>query len=72
MSRGQDQRLTIEARMAEARSEMDHWRDADFLVLNDNFDRALGELLVITDSLRLGVDYQARNLSDTLAALTHR
>lgn len=72
MSRGQDQRLTIEARMAEARSEMDHWRDADFLVLNENFDQALGELLVITDSLRLGVDYQARNLSDTLAALTHR
>ncbi len=70
MSRGQDQPQTIEKRMAEARSEMAHWREADFLVLNENFEQALDDLTAITDSLRLGLDYQARKLADTLEALT--
>ena len=70
MSRGQDQPQIIEKRMAEARSEMAHWREADFLVLNDNFEQALDDLTAITDSLRLGLDYQARKLADTLEALT--
>ena len=70
MSRGQDQPQTIEKRMAEARSEMAHWHEADVLVLNDDFDRALDDLVTITDSLRLNVDYQARRLSDALEALT--
>jgi len=70
-SRGQDQRQTIDRRMAEARSEMQHWSDADFLVLNDDFERALSELETITDSLRLGRDYQSRNLGSILSELTH-
>ena len=49
---------------------MAHWREADFLVLNDNFEQALDDLTAITDSLRLGLDYQARKLADTLEALT--
>lgn len=56
--------------MDEAHSEMAHWSDADYLVLNDNFDRALDELSTITDSLRLTLDYQSRNLSKMLTALT--
>lgn len=68
--RGQDKPETIKRRMDEAHSEMAHWSDADYLVLNDNFDRALDELSTITDSLRLTLDYQSRNLSKILTALT--
>ena len=50
---------------------MQHWSDADFLVLNDDFERALSELETITDSLRLGRDYQSRNLGSILRELTH-
>lgn len=56
--------------MDEAQSEMAHWPDADYLVLNDDFDRALAELTTITDSLRLTLDYQSKNLTTILSALT--
>ena len=68
--RGQDTPTTIKQRMDEAQSEMAHWQDADYLVLNDDFERALTELTTITDSLRLTLDYQSKNLAQTLNALT--
>ena len=68
--RGQDDPDTIKRRMDEAQSEMAHWSDADYLVLNDDFDRALAELTTITDSLRLTLDYQSQNLTTILRALT--
>jgi len=52
--------------MAEARSELVHWRDADFLVLNDRFENALSDLRTIVRSLRLKRHYQARYLSQVL------
>ena len=64
--RGQDDEPTIERRMAEARSELVHWRDADFLVLNDRFENALSDLRTIVRSLRLKRHYQARYLSQVL------
>jgi len=53
--RGQDQEGVIEARMAEARNEMSHYGDADYLVVNDDFDQALSEFraIVIAERLRL-------------------
>ncbi|MDG1065626.1 MAG: guanylate kinase [Luminiphilus sp.] len=69
-NRGQDMPDTIKRRMDEAQSEMAHWPDADYLVLNDDFDRALTDLTTITDSLRLTLDYQSRGLSKILDALT--
>ena len=68
--RGQDNADTIRRRMAEAQSEMARWPDADYLVLNDNFERALTELTTIADSLRLTRDYQSRDLAKVLEALT--
>ncbi|MFL0803457.1 MAG: guanylate kinase [Agarilytica sp.] len=41
--RGQDGEEVIEARMAEAKSEMSHYAEADYLVINDDFDQALIE-----------------------------
>jgi len=64
--RGQDVETTIQRRMAEARSELIHWRDADFLVLNDEFDRALADLRAIVRSLRLSRTYQTAHLDKVL------
>ena len=64
--RGQDNETTIQRRMAEARSELIHWRDADFLVLNDEFDRALADLRAIVRSLRLSRTYQTAHLDKVL------
>ena len=71
-NRGQDKPETIKRRMDEAQSEMAHWPDADYLVLNDEFDRALTDLTTITDSLRLRLDYQSEVLGSILDGLTPR
>ena len=64
--RGQDDETTIQRRMAEARSELIHWRDADFLVLNDEFDRAPADLRAIVRGLRLSRTYQTAHLDKVL------
>lgn len=43
-NRGQDTENTINQRMAEATNEMSHYGDADYLIINDNFETALSEL----------------------------
>lgn len=52
--RGQDSEAVIGARMAQARSEASHYDEYDYLVVNDDFEAALGELrcLVRAESLR--------------------
>jgi len=51
--RGQDERAVIDRRVAEAREEMSHYVEADFLVVNEDFDTALDELRAIVISQRL-------------------
>ena len=48
--RGQDSEETIEKRMREARSEISHWDEFDFLIVNDRFDEALADLRSIIRS----------------------
>ncbi|MDP5053317.1 MAG: guanylate kinase [Congregibacter sp.] len=67
--RGQDDHDTIERRMAAAVSEMSHYVEADYLVINDVFDEALAELQAIVRSQRLQTDKQARRHTDRLEAL---
>lgn len=42
--RGRDPEEVIEKRMRQAESEMSHCREADFIILNDDFDLALQDL----------------------------
>ena len=42
--RGKDSELVIERRMAEARKEISHWKDADYVIINDNFQIACEKL----------------------------
>ncbi|MCB1630157.1 MAG: guanylate kinase, partial [Xanthomonadales bacterium] len=52
-SRGQDSEPVIRRRLAEAREEMSHYAEYDYIVVNDLFEQALGELRSIIMSRRL-------------------
>jgi guanylate kinase len=47
MDRKQDSEEVIERRMREAVSEMSHYREFDYLVVNDDFEQALADLQAI-------------------------
>ena len=51
--RGQDDDSIIDQRMAQASSEMSHHGEADFLIINDQFDQALEDLKALRRSLHL-------------------
>ena len=51
--RGQDDQAVIEHRLAEAQEEMSHFVEADYLIINDDFDTALAELRAVVISQRL-------------------
>ncbi len=52
-NRGQDDEAVIERRMRDARSELSHYPEYDYLVINDDFDTALGDLRCIVRAERL-------------------
>lgn len=56
--RGQDSASVIQRRMRDARAEISHWAEFDYLVVNDNFDAALEELLAIINDHRLDKPHQ--------------
>jgi len=64
--RGQDDEATIEQRLAAAVSDMSHYVEADYLVINDVFDQALMDLRAIVQSQRLSTGRQAQRLSPRL------
>jgi len=68
-ARGQDDATVIAARMAEAVEEMSHYVDSDYLVINEEFDRALYELQAIITSQRLRTPRQKQVLQALLQGL---
>ncbi len=50
--RGQDPEEVIQRRMRDARNEMSHYHEFDFVVINDVFEEALGQLRCIVQSDR--------------------
>lgn len=68
-ARGQDSVEVIERRMREARSEMEHYAEYDYLVVNDRFEQALAELQAIIISQRLKGSLQSQRLENRLKAL---
>lgn len=57
--RGQDDDATIQKRMAAAKAEMSHYAEYDFLIVNEDFERALEELTALFLAPRLAVASQA-------------
>ncbi|TVO71924.1 guanylate kinase [Sedimenticola selenatireducens] len=68
-SRGQDSEAVISRRLAEAREEMSHFAEYDFIVVNDLFEQALGEVRSIITSRRLSQAIQAKRLQGRLRSL---
>lgn len=65
-SRGQDDADTINRRMQQARDEISHYGEADYLVINDNFDEALQDLRAIIRAARLEKSLQLHNRGELL------
>ena len=68
-SRRQDPPEVIRRRLAQAREEMSHYVEADYLIVNDRFDAALGELCAVVGARRLRVEVQERRHEDLIQAL---
>ena len=52
--RAEDQESVIETRLKNARLEIEHWKEYDFVIVNDDLDRAFAEVrgIVIAERLR--------------------
>ncbi|WP_114416855.1 guanylate kinase [Marinospirillum perlucidum] len=67
--RGQDSKEVIDGRMRQAISEMSHYPEYDYLVINDDFEQALKELEAIFVAQRLTRDNQQISCQALLADL---
>lgn len=67
--RGQDSADVIAQRMAEAVSEMSHYQEFDYLIINDDFDFALKQLNAILMASRLQLPKQQQKEQQCLNEL---
>jgi len=68
-SRGQDDESIISRRMHEAISEMSHYVEFDYLIINDDFDEARDNLAAIIMGNRMLHEHQQQKHADLLARL---
>lgn len=68
-SRGEDDPEVIRQRLDKARWEMSHYRDYDYLLVNDDFGLALDELGCIVRTERLRLHRQQTRLAPLLRSL---
>jgi guanylate kinase len=67
--RGQDSPEVIERRMRDARSELSHFAEYDYLVVNDLFEVALADLRALVTAERLRLPRQQARLGSALQAM---
>lgn len=67
--RGQDDQAVIAKRIAQAQEEMSHYVEADYLIINADFEVALAELQAVVISHRLRLDAQQKRHGDTFREL---
>jgi len=67
--RGQDSNEVIASRMAQARSEMSHYGEYDYLVVNDLFAAAVDDLACVVRAERLRRERAERRLAHALPGL---
>jgi guanylate kinase len=68
-NRGEDGADVIARRMRDAASEMSHYSEYDYLIINDDFDRALSDLQAVVRTGRLRQDRQAAQIKELLGGL---
>jgi guanylate kinase len=67
--RGQDSAEIIDRRMRDARSELSHFGEYDYLVVNDVFDQALADLRAVVAAERLRLPRQQGRYALALQAM---
>jgi guanylate kinase len=67
--RGEDDADTIQRRMDDAINELSHYKEYDYLVINDEFELALGELQALIAALRENQRPQQADLSEFVTRL---
>ena len=67
--RSQDSDEVIARRMAQAHDEMSHHDEYDYLIVNEDFDRALREISAVFVAHRLLIEGQARRHRDRIRGL---
>ena len=71
IGRATDDLSIIERRMSQAVSEMSHYGEFDYLVINDEFDLALRDLQTIIRSQRLSINWMQHYKEDLIKGLIH-
>ena len=69
VARAGDDLHVIEARMKAAVSEMSHYGEYEFLLINDDFEHAQEEFTIIVRACRLSTENQRRALGPSLENL---
>ncbi|MFB9886178.1 guanylate kinase [Balneatrix alpica] len=67
--RGQDSAEVIAKRMSQAVAEMSHYSEYDYLIINDDFNQALGQLTAIFQAQRCRLNSQQQRQQQLLARL---
>ena len=71
-NRGQDDTQIIAKRMAEAVNEISHYGQADYIVINEDFETALGDLKAVIRGSALTRERQQKNFGALLDSLVNR
>ena len=69
IARGQDSDSVIQRRMRDAKAEISHWDEFDFLIVNEEFEQALSELHSIIRSGKQGRPDDQQQYGEILAEL---
>ncbi|MEX4603802.1 guanylate kinase [Haemophilus influenzae] len=69
IGRGQDSEEVITERMSKAISEISHYDEYDYVIVNDDFEKALKDLQSILQSERLTKNYQQKQNSALIMQL---
>lgn len=68
-NRGTDSDEVIAQRMAEAREEMSHYSEADYLIINDDFEQALAQMKSVLIANRSKIEPQSQLHRETISEL---
>ncbi|MGB8634911.1 MAG: guanylate kinase [Rhodanobacteraceae bacterium] len=68
-SRASDSEEAIERRLQDSRADIAHAHEFDFIVVNDDFDKALGEMQAIVNAVRCRASVQSQRHKALIAEL---
>ncbi|QIQ41442.1 MAG: guanylate kinase [Buchnera aphidicola (Aphis urticata)] len=68
-SRGQDSDIVISKRMEKAVDEMNHYSEYDYLIINDNFEKAINDLKTIIIAEHLCLFHQKKKYNILISQL---